>query len=452
MAGTWKTQNKRRPGAYINVKGNGNPLSPSPVGRLLMLSDLTLNWGKTGVVELSATSDFRAELGTKLDDPQLLPLKQALKGAETVLFLNLNNGEKATGTAETSPLKFKAKYAGTKGNNIKVVIEPEAVESGQTPKKATVSTIFDAVIVDQQTITIDALDEYLENDYVVPEINSAVTSLPTSPVTINLTGGTTKADDLTEVFNTALDSESYSVVTTAGMSVDSNMHGLLVEALKRLRENEGVKVRGIIPANDNTPVYNYEGVSMVANGFIEGDGTMVDTTNAAAYFAGVSASATASEALTYHNVSDAVEAWPKLNNEETIDALNAGKIVFTTRAGQRVVVEQDINSLIKFTAERTRDFSKNRIIRTLDEICTNTQETFENSYLGRVPNNENGRALFKANRISYLTTLQAQNIIQNWDNGDITVNAGNDKDAIVVDVAVTPVDAMEKLYMTLIVN
>ena len=117
-----------------------------------------------------------------------------------------------------------------------------------------------------------------------------------------------------------------------------------------------------------------------------------------------------------------------------------------------MVVEQDINSLIKFTAERTRDFSKNRIIRTLDEICTNTQETFENSYLGRVPNNENGRALFKANRISYLTTLQAQNIIQNWDNGDITVNAGNDKDAIVVDVAVTPVDAMEKLYMTLIVN
>lgn len=101
MAGTWKTQNKRRPGAYINVKGNGNPLSPSPVGRLLMLSNVVTGWGKTGVVELNATSDFRAELGTKLDDPKLLALKQALKGADTVLFLNLNNGEKATGTAET---------------------------------------------------------------------------------------------------------------------------------------------------------------------------------------------------------------------------------------------------------------------------------------------------------------------------------------------------------------
>lgn len=452
MAGTWKTQNKRRPGVYINVKGNGNPLSPSPVGRLLMLSNVVTNWGKTGVVELSATSDFRAELGAKLDDPQLLALKEALKGAETVLFLNLNNGEKATGTDETSPLKFTAKHPGTKGNDIKVVIEPEAVEEGQAPQKATISTIFEAVIVDQQTVTIDALEEFIENDYVVSEINAAVTTLPTSPVTINLAGGTTKADDLAEVFNTALDSESYSVVTTAGMPISSNMHSLLVESLKRLRENQGVKVRGIIPVDDTAPVYNYEGVSMVANGFIEGDGTKINTTNAAAYFAGVSASATASEALTYHNLSDAIEAWPKLNNEETIEALNTGRIVFTTRPGQRVVVEQDINSLVKFTPERTRDFSKNRIIRTLDDICTNTQETFENSYLGRVSNNENGRALFKANRISYLTTLEAQNIIQNWDNNDITVSPGNDKDAIVVDVAVTPVDAMEKLYMTLIVN
>ena len=217
-----------------------------------MLSDLTLNWGKTGVVELSATSDFRAELGTELDDPQLLPLKQALKGAETVLFLNLNNGEKATGTAETSPLKFKAKYAGTKGNDIKVVIERKSLKVAPQ-NKATITTLFGATIVDQQTTTIDALDEIVENDYVVPEIDTKVTAWPTSALTINFTGGTTKTDDLTEVFNTALDSESYSVVTTAGMNVDSNMHGLLVEALKRLRESEGVKVRGIIPANDTLP-------------------------------------------------------------------------------------------------------------------------------------------------------------------------------------------------------
>ena len=28
--GTWKAQNKRRPGVYINVKGNGKPVVNSP--------------------------------------------------------------------------------------------------------------------------------------------------------------------------------------------------------------------------------------------------------------------------------------------------------------------------------------------------------------------------------------------------------------------------------------
>jgi len=70
MAGTWKIQNKRRPGVYINVVGNGNP-NESNLGRCLLISDLQLGWGKTGVVELSPSSDFRAKLGIKLDDPKL---------------------------------------------------------------------------------------------------------------------------------------------------------------------------------------------------------------------------------------------------------------------------------------------------------------------------------------------------------------------------------------------
>ena len=122
MAGTWKAQNKRRPGAYINVKGNRVPLDDSTIGRLLMVSNIELGWGKPGVIPVSNLTDFRAELGYKIDDPKLVPLKQALKGAETVLLVNINEGTKATGTAETSPWEFTAKYPGIKGNDIKVSI------------------------------------------------------------------------------------------------------------------------------------------------------------------------------------------------------------------------------------------------------------------------------------------------------------------------------------------
>ncbi|MCZ4141227.1 hypothetical protein BZG17_25675, partial [Escherichia coli] len=44
--------------------------------------------------------------------------------------------------------------------------------------------------------------------------------------------------------------------------------------------------------------------------------------------------------------------------------------------------------------------------------------------------------------------LQDIGAIQNFDsNADITVAAGNESDSIVIDVAVQPVDSVEKVYM-----
>ena len=79
--GTWKAQDKRRPGAYINVVGNGQRETTSSLGRVLLVRDKGLGWGKTGVVEVDANSDFTKKLGTTLDDPALTALKETLKGA-----------------------------------------------------------------------------------------------------------------------------------------------------------------------------------------------------------------------------------------------------------------------------------------------------------------------------------------------------------------------------------
>ncbi|QNQ80782.1 phage tail sheath family protein [Lactobacillus sp. PV034] len=450
MAGTWKAQNKRRPGAYVNVKGTGDATSESSVGRLLMISDASLDWGAKGIISLTSGSNFKAKLGTDLDNEQLLALKEALKGAETVLFLNPNGGEAAKGTAENSPFNFTANYPGLKGNDISVSIEPEIVVNGAMPTKATVTTLFGASIVDQRIITATDIEKF-SNDFVTATpVDNPV--LPTSAISIKLSDGITNKVEVTDLLNDALENENYSVVTTGGIDTKSNIHALLVEAVKRLREDEGIKVRAVVPGDDSTTTYNYEGVSVVGNGFVESDGRIIDTTNAAAFFAGVSASADAGTSLTYYTVSDAMEASPKLNNEKTINALNAGQIVFTTRPGQRVVVEQDINSLTKFTADRPKEFSKNRVIRTIDDICTNSVDVFEQTFLGKVGNDANGRDLFKANRIAYLSNLQQNGIIQSFDNADVVVEKGNDSDSILVNIAVIPVDSMEKLYMTLVVR
>ncbi|MEB3365047.1 hypothetical protein SDC49_20335 [Lactobacillus sp. R2/2] len=54
----WKTQNKRRPGAYINVIGKGNNQLNAEIGRTLLPINTQLNWGAKGIIKLNAESNF----------------------------------------------------------------------------------------------------------------------------------------------------------------------------------------------------------------------------------------------------------------------------------------------------------------------------------------------------------------------------------------------------------
>ena len=482
--GTWKVQNKVRAGVYINVKSDGKPVVNTPLGRLLMFQNKPLGWGKKGIIELTATSDFTALTGHNNTDEVLTPVHEALKNAETVLLLNdFTGGAKATGT-KSGVYTVNAKYEGEQGNNISVSFVPSPAVGDANTQDVTVTTIFGTKQVDQVKITLpkantDAIakagltkEEQLEihNDYVdiifgtpaevtselaakgeYPLYTAIFNGLTQSATNVTLTGGTSGTNNVVNDMDDYLENEFYAVATTAGWEESSNIHKLLAEEIKILRENVGIKVRAVIPNTTNV-AYNYEGVSTVLNGYVLNDGTVISPNIATARFAGMSASATPDQALTYAQLDDAVEASPKLNNDKTIEALNAGQIVFTTRAGQRVVVEQDINSLTKFTDTKSKDFSKNRIIRTLDEICTNTAQTFETSFLGKVSNNEFGRDLFKANRVSYLSGLESQNVIRDFDPSDLSLAQGDDKDAVLMDLYVTPVDSMEKLYVNLVVR
>ena len=483
--GTWRIQNKVRPGVYINVKGDGKPVLTTPLGRLLMFQNKPLGWGKKGIIELTATSDFLALTGHKNTDEVLAPVYEALKDAETVLLLNdFDGGTKSTST-KAGVYTINAKYEGEQGNNISVSFVPSPLVDDAKTQDITVTTLFGTKQVDQAKITLplankeaitaaELTDEKqleVHNDYVditfgtnpadvtkelkgngeYPLYTAIFNGLTQNAANVSLAGGSNGTNKVVDDMNDYLENEFYAVATTAGWDESSNIHKLLVEEIKLLRENVGIKVRAVVP-NATGVVYNYEGVSTVLNGYVLNDGTVITPNIAAARFAGMSASATPDQALTYTQLDDAAEAKPKLNNDKTIEALNAGQIVFTTRSGERVVIEQDINSLTKFTSIKPKDFSKNRIIRTLDEICTNTTQTFETSFLGKVSNNDFGRDLFKANRVSYLSGLESQNMIRDFDPSDLSLAQGNDKDAVLMNLYVTPVDSMEKLYVNLVVR
>lgn len=93
-------------------------------------------------------------------------------------------------------------------------------------------------------------------------------------------------------------------------------------------------------------------------------------------------------------------------------------------------------------------FTKNRVIRTVDNIANDITKIFEANYVGKVNNNDEGRSLLKASLVDYFATLQTVGAIQNFVTDDIKVAKGNDSDAVVIEAAVQPVDSVEKIYIT----
>ena len=136
-----------------------------------------------------------------------------------------------------------------------------------------------------------------------------------------------------------------------------------------------------------------------------------------------------------------------MKKKETEKALTDGFFVFGYRANRTVKCVQDINSFTDFSASKTRDFSKNIIIRVLDEINNTIKSIFEISYEGKVKNNMIGRDGFKGSLIDYYIKLQNKEAIEDFSSKDITIKQGDDKESVYVETYVKPVDAMEKLKM-----
>jgi hypothetical protein len=452
--GGWKTQNKVRPGAYINVDSVPQPAANETTKGVVFTMTQGLKWGENGIVTVTAVSNFEALFGLQLNAPELTALRLILLKAKKVLVYNFNDGVKATGTAAPLPWTFEAKYSGTRGNDIKVNVLPDA--SGVA--KYTVQTFFGTDLVDSQAIV--GADKLIANDYVVPTVIEAakadngvamLTALA-SPVIVTLSGGTdedtsAQVDGLIE----AIETHEFNVATAAGQPVSAAIHQLLATTVIRLREEEGVKAQAVIPEQTNyTP--DHEGVIVLGNGVKLQDGTVLDNSMAAAFVAGAESVAGANKSLTFFEFPDAMDVVPRYNGEAQETALKTGVMIFIAMRDM-VKIQVDINSLTTFTDKKNHNFSKNRVLRVLDDIANDTRITWEDNFIGQVTNNATGRDQFKANRAQYLAGLQAIGAIENFDpSADIVVIQGDSKDSIVATVNVQPTDSLEKLYMTVSVD
>lgn len=450
MGGTFLVQNKVRPGAYINFVAVPQSLM-NVSDRGIATMALPMSWGPQGEIIDILSSDLTdgsslAKIGYSSTDVESLLFRICLQNCYRLKAWRLDTGgTKASatiGTGETA-LKPTAKYAGICGNDIKIVIVKDD-DSGST---YTVETLYKGIRKDiQSKLTSPTLLE--DNDWV--DWNVTKQTVFTATAATSLTGGengtVTESTAYTDYW-AKMKTETWN--TMGLLSEDATVKTAFCEYIKDLRENEGVKVQGCVY---DKATYDYEGIISSDQGY-KTEVEEISEVNFVAWVTGATAGAEINESNTHKTVQDAVEIIGELTNTEIIDALNSGKFVISKLRSGTIVVEKDINTLHTFTTDRSYDFSKNRVIRVLDEMGNTVMNTWDENYCGKLDNDADGRNVYKADLVSYGNTLQGIHAITNFLGADdIEVLMGDDVDSVVVNWPVQPVDSMEKLYMTFTVG
>lgn len=121
------------------------------------------------------------------------------------------------------------------------------------------------------------------------------------------------------------------------------------------------------------------------------------------------------------------------------------------KVGADIRVLSDINSMTTISDTQGDIFKDNQTIRVIDQIANDIAVLFKDKYLGVVPNDAAGRISLWSDIVKHHQQLNDIRAIEDFADSDVVVEQGDTKKSVVVTDAVTVVNAMDKLYMTVTV-
>lgn len=429
--GTFLKQDKKLPGAYVSfVSASRNPSMLSERGIAAM--PVFLDWGKEGEVFEVKTETLQKEafniFGYNLEHESLKGLRELFMNVKTVYLYRLNKGEKAKNTIAT------AKYSGVRGNDIKIVVATNVDDE----TKFDVSTLVDNVKVDLQTVTNTS--ELASNNF-VDWITSATLELTAG---MPLTGGTS-GDSVTGTgYQEFLDKiESYSFNTLGCLSTEKTIQDLFITFTKRMRDEIGAKFQTVVYKRSDA---DYEGVISIENKVIG------DMESSLVYWiTGITAGCPINKSNTNRKYDGEFTVDVNYTQTQLSDALSEGKFMMHNSNGDVYTLE-DINSFKSYTTIKSEDFGSNQTIRVIDQIAIDIAKIFNTQYLGKMPNDDSGRVSFWNEIVKHHQELEKMQAIENFKSDNVTVAKGDDKKSIVINDEITPMNAMTKLYMSVVIN
>lgn len=428
--GTFTSQNKPLPGAYINVISAARATAEIS-DRGVAAIPVELNWGQeSAVVTVTADEFYKKSMtlfGYAYDTPQMRNLREVFCHASQAHIYRLGKHTKAKNTFA------EAKYGGIRGNDIKIVISANV----DNEEMFDVSTAVSGSIRDIQTVS--SASELADNDWVKFKENAQLT-VTAGAALEGGTNGEVSGEAYQEFINSI---ESYSFNTLGCASTDKTVKGLIAAFTKRMREEMGIKFQTVLYDFAQADYYGVISVKnkVTTSGTKEGD--------AVYWAAGAQAGCRVNKSITNMKYDGELNISVSYTQSELAALLEEGNLLFH-KSGAEVRVLDDVNTLVTTTEDMGEDFKSNQTIRVLDQIANDVASLFNTKYLGNVQNNKIGRIAFKNDVVKIHTKLFDLSAIEEFDRDDITAELGDTKKAVTAGTAVQPVNAMSKLYMTVV--
>lgn len=439
--GTWIFQNKVLPGAYINFKSKDRPIV-NFADRGYAAIPIELDWGLEGSIFTVDQADFQTDslelFGYDYTHDKLKSLRDLFLNLKTGHFYRLNS----SGAVKAENAIAKAKYSGLRGNDLKIVI----AESLDHEDSYEVVTYLGLSVVDRQTVA--AMTAIADNDYVVFKRDFELAATAGTPLTGGTNGTVTGAD-----YQSFLDlSEQKYFNILICPSTEATIKSLFIAYTRRMRDDVGMKFQVVVHGVENA---DYEGVISIKNSVTD---VGASPASLVYWLGGAEASCAINASLTNTTYNGEYTVDVNLKQSELAKYLQLGHVVFHG-VGKRISGEyvesvrilEDVNSFTSFTTEKNKDFSNNQVIRILDQIAIDIATLFNDSFLGKVGNDEIGRASLKSNIIYHHKELERIRAIQNFNADDVVVEKGLEKGSVLVTDPVEPVGVMDRLYMQVIV-
>lgn len=425
--GTFVTEGaKKLPGSYINFVSAARA-NASLADRGYVAMPIAWDWGVDGEVFTVTNVEFfrkcREYFGYDYMHDKVKVLRDLFCNAETVYFYKLG-----TGAVKASNEFAEAKYAGTRGNSLKIVVT-------QVDDEFEVCTYLESSEIDKQTVA--SASELEDNAFVVFKKDATLTETAGTPLS-NGKDGTVDYDAWVKAL-TALESYSFNIIGITSAEEDVKQYA--VKWTDIMRDDVGVKFQTVLcdcEADD-------KGIINLVSKPVDGA-----ETDLVYWVAGAEASCRVNASCTNMKYDGEFKVSVDLSQQDLIDALDNGKLIFH-RVGEDIRILEDINSKVSVSDEENEDFKYNQTIRVIDQIATDIASLFNTRYLGIIPNDEQGRISLWNDIVRHHQELLQLRAIEGFEPDHVVVEKGESKKSVVVTDKITVVNAMAQMFMTCVV-